>query len=109
GLAPHLVSNQSFRALMNHLEPNNGIVVASTFSANYIPAEAARVTLLAISELKKHHNLTLSYDGGTTTGRQSIYTFHTTTPDREVYFIKGDEASGFSHTGEHIKTLILEV
>lgn len=108
-LAPALVDNPSFRALVDHLEPNNGIVVASTFSSSYIPAEAARVTLLAIEELKKHHNLNLGYDGGTTKGKQSIYTFHVTTPDREAYFIKGDESSGFSHTGEHIKVLILEV
>jgi hypothetical protein len=109
GLPPALVGNPSFRALVNHLEPNNGIKVASTFSENCIPAEAARVTLLAIEELKEHYNLNLGYDGGTTMGHQSIYTVHVTTPDREAYFIKGDEASGFSHTGIHIKNLILEV
>ncbi|KAJ6573317.1 ribonuclease H-like domain-containing protein, partial [Mycena sp. CBHHK59/15] len=109
GLPPALVGNPSFRALVNHLDPVNGIKVASTFSSSYIPAEAARVTLLAIEELKKQDNLSLGYDGGTTLGQQSIYTVHVTTPDREVYFIKGDEASGFSHTGVHIKNLILEV
>lgn len=109
GVPPALVNNDAFRALVDHLEPGNGIKVASTFSENYIPAEAARVTLLAIAELKKDYNLNLGYDGGTTLGQQSIYTFHVTTPDREVYFIKGDEASGFSHTGVHIKNLILEV
>lgn len=109
GLPPALVGNRSFRALVDHLEPGNGIKVASTFSENYIPAEAARVTLLAITVLKKLYNLNLGYDGGTTMGMQSIYTFHVTTPDREVYFIKGDEASGFSHTGEHFKKLFLEV
>ncbi|KAJ6615949.1 hypothetical protein B0H10DRAFT_2219962 [Mycena sp. CBHHK59/15] len=109
GLPTALVGNPSFRALVNHLDPVNGIKVASTFSSSYIPAEAARVTLLAIEELKKQDNLSLGYDGGTTLGQQSIYTVHVTTPDREVYFIKGDEASGFSHTGVHIKNLILEV
>ncbi|KAJ7847041.1 ribonuclease H-like domain-containing protein [Mycena leptocephala] len=109
GLPPAVVGNRSFRALVNHLDPNNNIKVASTFSSSYIPAEAARVTLLAIQELKKHYNLNLGYDGGTTLGQQSIYTVHVTTPDREPYFIKGDEASGFSHTGTHIKILIIEV
>ncbi|KAJ7719512.1 ribonuclease H-like domain-containing protein [Mycena metata] len=87
-LAPELVDNDAFRALVNHLEPNNGIVVVSTFSSIYIPQEAARVTLIAVSELRALYNLNL---------------------DREVYFVKGDEASGFSHTGEHIHTQILEV
>ncbi|KAJ7117510.1 hypothetical protein C8R44DRAFT_879076 [Mycena epipterygia] len=109
GVPPALVNNAAFRALVDHLEPGNGIKVASTFSENYIPAEAARVTLLAIADLKKQYNLNLGYDGGTTLGQQSIYTVHVTTPDREVYFIKGDEASGFSHTGVHIKNLILEI
>jgi hypothetical protein len=109
GLPPALVGNPAFRALTEHLEPANGIKVASTFSSIYIPAEAARVTQLAIEELKKQYNLNLGYDGGTTMRQQSIYTLHVTTPDREVYFIKGDEASGFSHTGVHIKNLILEV
>ncbi|KAJ7681272.1 hypothetical protein B0H17DRAFT_1205940 [Mycena rosella] len=84
GVAPALVNNCSFRAPLNHLEPGNGVKVASTFSSTYIPAEAARVTLLAIEELKKHYNLTLGYDGGTTLKQQSIYTFHVTTPDREA-------------------------
>jgi hypothetical protein len=109
GLPPAIVGNRAFRALVDHLEPGNDIKVASTFSENYILAEAARVTLLAIAELKKQYNLNLGYDGGTTMGQQSIYTFHVTTSDREAYFIKGDEASGFSHTGEHIKNLILEM
>ncbi|KAJ7241185.1 ribonuclease H-like domain-containing protein [Mycena rebaudengoi] len=42
----------------------------------YIPAEAARVTLISIEELKKHYNLNMGYDGGTTQGKQSIYTYH---------------------------------
>ncbi|KAJ7769822.1 ribonuclease H-like domain-containing protein [Mycena metata] len=56
-LAPELVNNDAFRNLVNHLEPNNCIVVASTFSSIYIPQEAARVTLIAISELQEQYNL----------------------------------------------------
>jgi hypothetical protein len=52
GIPPSIVDNPAFRALANHLEPNNGIVVGSTFSSAHIPAEAARVTLLSIKELK---------------------------------------------------------
>ncbi|KAJ7440040.1 hypothetical protein FB451DRAFT_1010341, partial [Mycena latifolia] len=109
-LAPKLVDNKKFRKLVDHLEPGNGIFVSTTFSANYIPAEAARVTALSYEKLKKYHNLTLGYDGGTVKKGQSIYTFHITTPDtREPHFVKGDVASGLSHTAEHRKKLILSV
>lgn len=104
-----LVDRKSFQALVDHLEASNGIFVATTFSTNYIPVEAAKVTVLSLEKLKKCHNLTITYDGGSTKGHQSIYTIHVTTADREAHLIKGDEASGFSHTGEHIKKILLEV
>ncbi|KAJ6527844.1 hypothetical protein DFH09DRAFT_1285604 [Mycena vulgaris] len=78
-----------------------------TFS-NYISAEAARVTVLSLEKLKKCYNLTISYDGSTTKGHQSIYTVHVTTAEHEVHLINGDEASGFSHTGHHIKKVLME-
>ncbi|KAJ6512898.1 ribonuclease H-like domain-containing protein [Mycena sanguinolenta] len=108
-LPPKLVDSRAFRALVDYLQPANGIVVSTTFSTNYIPAEAAKVTVLSIEKLKTYHNLTISYDGGTTKGHQSIYTVHVTTPDRVAHLIKGDEASGFSHTGEHIKKVVMDV
>jgi hypothetical protein len=111
-LPPRLVDNPHFRTLVDFLEPDNGIAVASTFSNNYIPQEASRITLLSIEKLKKIYHLTISYDGGTLKGNssQSVYTVHITTPDgREVYFMEGNEASGKSHTGEHIKEVLLKV
>ncbi|KAJ6461128.1 hypothetical protein C8R47DRAFT_1202511 [Mycena vitilis] len=85
GVAPTVVDNLSFLAFIEHLSPTaHGLKVGTTFSTNYIPAEAHRVTELAIEELKTEYNLSLGFDGG-------------------------DEASGFSHTGEHIKGLILGV
>ncbi|KAJ7756553.1 ribonuclease H-like domain-containing protein, partial [Mycena metata] len=113
-VAPSLVDNKSFRALADHLDPVNEIVVGTTFSTNYIPFEAAKVTVLAVDHLKECDNLTISYDGGTTKGHQSIYTVHVTTPagesaEREAYLITGDEASGFSHTGQHIKKVLMQV
>lgn len=103
-LAPKLVDNKRFRKFVNHLEPGNGIFVSTTFSANYIPAEAARVTALSYAKLRTYHNLRLVYDGGTTKKGQSIYTFHITTPDtREPHFVKGNVASGLSHTANILK------
>jgi hypothetical protein len=59
GIPPEIVNNSAFRALVDHLDPTNGIIVASTFSSSYIPAEAARVTALAIGKLKTEYNLNL--------------------------------------------------
>lgn len=108
-VAPSLIDKKSFRAFADHLEPGNDIAVATTFSTNYIPAEAANVTVQSLAHLKQCDNLTISYDGGTTRGQQSIYTVHVTTPEREAHLIAGDESSGFSHTGEHIKKVLMGV
>ncbi|KAF8176825.1 ribonuclease H-like domain-containing protein [Mycena galopus ATCC 62051] len=67
------------------------------------------VTVLSLQKLKNCDNVTISYDGGTTKGHQSIYTVHVTTAERATHLIKGDKASGFSHTGEHIKKVLMEV
>ncbi|KAJ7023185.1 ribonuclease H-like domain-containing protein [Mycena alexandri] len=109
-IAPKVVDNKRFRNLVNHLEGDNGIHVSTTFSANHIPAEAARVTIASYALLRTCHNLTIGFDGGTIRKGQSIYTVHITTPDdREPYFVKGDVASGVSHTGEHIRDVLLSV
>jgi hypothetical protein len=109
-LAVRLVDNKKFRRFVDHLQPANGIFVSTTFSTSYIPAETARVTALSYQKLKTYKNLTIGYDGGTVKKGQSIYTIHITTPDtREPHFVKGDVASGVSHTGEHLKGVILSV
>ncbi|KAJ6521851.1 hypothetical protein B0H19DRAFT_1086345 [Mycena capillaripes] len=97
-VGPYLVDDDSFRTFSNHLEPWNDIYVA-TFSTNYIPTEAAKVTVLTYDLLKTCHNLTISHDGGTTKNHQSIYTVHVTTPEREAFLI----------TSEHIKNVLTEV
>ncbi|KAJ6592132.1 hypothetical protein DFH09DRAFT_1306043 [Mycena vulgaris] len=69
GLPPAIIGNDAFKALIHHFEADAGIKVASTFSSICIPQEAVRVDLLVAAELKKHYNLNLGYDGGTTTGQ----------------------------------------
>lgn len=104
-----LVKNPAWRAFFEYMNNSITIRVPSTFSG-YVSAEAAHVRKLSIEALQRHYNLTLSFDGGTTRGRQSVYTVHVTTPDtREAHLLEGDEASGVSHTGEHIKAVMLRV
>ncbi|KAJ7049280.1 ribonuclease H-like domain-containing protein, partial [Mycena amicta] len=109
GVPLALLDNPFFRDLINLLDPNNGILVSTTFSTSYIPFEAARVTKLAFQYLQTQYFLTITFDGGSLRRPQSVYTVHITvwTPyGRVAYFVHGDEASGVSHTGKHIAEVL---
>jgi hypothetical protein len=110
GLPPHVVSYPEWDALIYSMDRRVKIYSEDSFSEKFIPAEACRVTVEAIQLLQKKRHLTISYDGGSTRAVESIYSVHVTTPEtRESYFIEGNEASGLSHTGEHIRDLLLKV
>jgi len=110
GIPPRAVSYPEWDELIYSMDQHVRIYSESSFREKYIPAEAVRVTLEAVQLLKKKQHLTISYDGGSTRATESIYSVHVTTPDtRESYFIEGNEASGLSHTGEHIHALLLKV
>ncbi len=73
-----IVNNPKWRQLVNHLDPQNGIFVSSTFSTNYIPHEAARITTLTYDHLSNEWFLSATFDGGTLKCPQSVYTVHIT-------------------------------
>lgn len=102
------IDSLTFREFLEHENPGNGIYVSTTM-AGYIKKEAAAITKEDVKLLRTRFNLTASYDGGTV-GDQQAYTVHVTDPEtRESYLIRGDEASGVSHTGEHIRDVLLKV
>ncbi|KAF8958078.1 hypothetical protein BDZ97DRAFT_1923979 [Flammula alnicola] len=76
-----------------------------------IIGEAEQIQALQIAYLKTQENITISCDGGTTTGRQAYWTLHMSTPgpDRKVYLMDVREATSESHTAVWIKTFVLEV
>lgn len=59
--------------------------------------------------LHEKENLTISYDGGMKRGGVAFWTIHISTAGGKVYFVKGREASGESHTAEWIKNIVMEV
>lgn len=60
--------------------------------------------------LKTQEDLTISYDGGTSRGRESFWTLHISAPtDERVYLIEVREATSESHTAVWIKDFVLEV
>lgn len=108
-IPPRNADNSLFKELVAELDPTAKIYSSSTF-ATKISAEAAYIRLLVVKRLKKRYGLTVSYDGGTLLRPQSVYTIHVTDGvTRETFFIEGNEASGVSHTGEHIKEIVMEV
>ncbi|KAB5589446.1 hypothetical protein CTheo_7114 [Ceratobasidium theobromae] len=109
-LPPSIIDSRKWKKMINQLDPKIECISASHLSTALIPAEAARIRLLSIETLRKHEHLTLSFDGATTRRNQSIYTVHVTVPDtREAHLLGGDEATGKSHTGEHLLAVVNSV
>lgn len=78
-----------------------------TIADTLVISEAAYIHEASVKTLSMHENLTLTCDEGTTRKHESVCTVHATIPStRETHLLAGDEASGVSHTAEHICTLL---
>ncbi|KAG8733385.1 hypothetical protein FRC10_000256 [Ceratobasidium sp. 414] len=109
-VAPSAVDCPSWRELVSALNPNIKTASGSTIAENFVSTEAAYIRQSSINKLLQHGFLTLSFDGGTTRKRESVYTVHVTTPKtREAYLMEGNEASGVSHTADHVCSVIDKV
>lgn len=82
---------------------------ATTISDTLIPSQAAYAVEDSITTLKAYDDLTVTFDGATTRGQDSVYTMHIITPDRQVFLIKGSSNSADSHTGEYLAGKLCEV
>jgi hypothetical protein len=56
--------------------------------------------------LRHEDNLSITFDGNTTGGRDSIYMIHIITSDRRVYLFEGNSPSDKSHDAEHLFSII---
>jgi len=74
-----------------------------------IVTEAENVLVKQRTLLRNEEDLTISCDGGTSTGHEAYWSVHVSTPVRKVYFVELQEATSVSHMGEWIKELVLEV
>ncbi|KAG9081011.1 hypothetical protein FRC06_005913, partial [Ceratobasidium sp. 370] len=98
-LVPSIVDCEKWHNFVHALDANITTASGSTVADNFVMTEAAYIRNKSVEKLSKLSNLTLSFDGGTTRGGESIYTVHATDPaTREAYLIEGNEASGVSHT-----------
>jgi hypothetical protein len=109
-IPPSAVDCLRWREFIATLDENVSTASGSTIADNFVTTEAAFVWKESMSLLSQSDNLTLSYDGGTTRGHESVYTVHATVPStREAHLIDGNEASGVSHTAEHLCKLLDKV
>ncbi|KAJ3792212.1 ribonuclease H-like domain-containing protein, partial [Lentinula aff. detonsa] len=109
GLAPNILDSDEWKEFIQVATKSKLKATPSDkFEYDYIPNEAARVQQLTVEALRQHHNLTFTFDGSDTLGRDSVYTGHVTTPDRTTYFLSFKEGTNESHTAEWVKSFVLD-
>lgn len=102
GLPPTIVDYPEWKDMLRVANPKYNPPSSKTFVDSLIPCEYAFVKRKQGKHLQECENLTISFDGGTTAGLQSIYTVHVITPDRRAFLVEGSEASRESHTAQHL-------
>lgn len=106
-IPPSAVDCLRWRELIDTLNPDVGTASGTTIVDNFITTESAYIHQDSVDALANQELLTLSYDGGTTRRHESVYTVHVTTPTtREAHLMEGSEASGVSHTPEHLCSVL---
>ena len=105
----NVLDSKQWKKLMNDAAPGYTPPSATTMLDSMLPAEAKKVYLENIKNLRTKSHLTLTFDGLTTRNPDSIYTIHVITPERDVFLVKGVELSGESHTAERIAQVVIEV
>jgi hypothetical protein len=109
GILLRVVDLPQWRTLWVHANPLYTPASATKLADVQIPQEVSFVRNQQLEILKQEKNLTLTFDGNTTCLPESVYTIHIITPDHQVYFFEGNEASNKSHTSEHLYDVMKKV
>jgi hypothetical protein len=105
GLSPLLLDSSAWQKPISTISQGKYMTPSREKMENeYLPTEALVVQGKQIEILSRQNNLTLSFDGGTSRGREAFWLFHVSS-GAEVYMVYGQEATDESHTGEWIKEL----
>ena len=103
-IPPSVVDCPKRRDFVHLLDKNIDTASGTKIEVNFMTTEAAFVRSESLKKLSELKNLTLSFDGGTTRGGESVYTVHVTDPTtREAHLVECSEETGVSHTAEHIQ------
>lgn len=81
----------------------------TTLMDNHIMSEQEHVRGLNINFLKNQERVSISFDGGTLRSGASVYTVHATPEGGDPILLIGRDATGFSHTGPYIASVVEEV
>ncbi|KAF8601985.1 hypothetical protein BDV93DRAFT_474979, partial [Ceratobasidium sp. AG-I] len=106
-IPPSVVDCPKWKDFVHSLDENIDTASGSTIAVKFVTTEAAFICGESIKRLSQLQNLTLSFDGGTTRGGESVYTVHVTDPlTREAHLVECSEETGVSHTAEHIRSVL---
>jgi hypothetical protein len=108
GLATLLLDKGVWTRMINNISAGKYMTpTRETMEYKLIPAEALKIQREQMTILSKSHNLTLSFDGGTSRGREAFWLFHASKSGGQVYMVHRCEATDESHTGEWIKEVAI--
>lgn len=109
GIPPYLANRPEWQSTLQLLCPSYKPANRSKLEEQQIVEEAANVRNKAIAILQQQDNLTLSYDGGTTRGRDAFWTIHVSTENHKVYLLEGSDATDVSHSARWIRDFAMKV
>jgi hypothetical protein len=109
GLPLSLASSAPWKNVLASADPSYKPPDRTALSDKWIPAEADRIHIATIEQLKTQNDLTLSLDGGTSHSGESFWTLHVSTPAGKVYLLQVREATAESHTGEWLRNFVMMV
>lgn len=109
GIPPSKVDLPQWKTLWEHANPLYTPASSTKIEDVQIPKEAGHVRTINIQHLRTCIDLSITFDGNSTKLPQSVYTIHIITPARRVCLFEGNEASGVSHTGEHLFNILSQV
>jgi hypothetical protein len=108
GIPTHIAQIPVWKALFAYADPSYTPATRAKLEEEQIPGEAESIHEIQLAYLRTQDNITVSCDGGTTSGKEAFWTIHMSTPDK-VYMMDVREATAVSHTAVWIKSFVLEV
>lgn len=85
------------------------LITSDIVQETLIVGEASHVRTEQYKIIRGQYNNTLTFDGGSTKKKCSVYTVHVTMADRAVYCVRGEDDTDHKHTGEYLATKLNEV
>jgi hypothetical protein len=109
GMAPSTVNAVEWRGFTDVLNPSYQPPNRDELEDKLIPSEAEHIRQLQLEFLRTQTNLSITSDGGSNRARQTFYTFHISTPDRQQFFIEAHNTTGIKHSAQWLSGEFLRV